>query len=161
MWANVDLLNIWFWHGTSDRLSLSWKEKQPYYTFWHEKWLTHLLEGREGEEVSKKYYSESERESKPPIYLIWCHGILWPLRGHIHAPDAISHSYQWLQAWELHPSTLGDGNVPQRILNSLGLWPLSYSTLPFVFWPIPLLWFNSNCCKTWLIVHWTRQAKQR
>lgn len=142
-------------------VSLSWNNKQPRWMFWHKKWLAHLLEGREGEEVSKKYQAENERESRPPIYLIWCHGILGPLRDHIHAPDGISHSYQWLQVLELHPSTSGDRNVPQRILRSSGLWPLSYSTLPFVFWPIPFLWFNSNCCKTWLIVYRTTQAKQR
>lgn len=50
------------------------------------------MEGREGEEVSKKYQAESERESQPPIYLIWCHGILGPRGDRIRAPDAISHT---------------------------------------------------------------------
>lgn len=125
------------------------------------KWFTHEVEGREGKEVSKKYQPESERQSRPLICLIWCHGILGPLEDHIHAPDAISRSYQWLQAWELHPSTSGDGNVPQRILSSFRIWPLSYSILSFVFWPIPFLWFNSKCFKTWLTDCRTTQTKQR
>lgn len=50
---------------------------------------THLVECGEGKEVSKKYQAETERESRPLLYVVRCHGILGPLGYHIYAPDAI------------------------------------------------------------------------
>jgi len=102
-------------------------------------WLLHIWWRAERERSRQEVPGREWKRKQASHLFIWCHGILGPLGDRIHAPDAISHSYQWLQVWELHPSTSGDGNVPQRILSSLGLWPLSYSVICFLSNPVSVI----------------------